>query len=86
MSFFKKEIPLGVRVRDALSGFTGMTTSRVEYITGCKQYGIQPPVGEDGKMPDVIYLDEQRLEVLDPQPVEQASRTTGGPMRDAPSR
>jgi hypothetical protein len=76
-------IALGAKVRDSITGFTGRATSRVEYITGCVQYGVLPEVKADGSYPNAEYIDEQRLEVIG-EPVAQASRPTGGPQRDAP--
>jgi hypothetical protein len=78
-------IVLGAKVRDQLTGFEGIATSRCEYITGCVQYGVLPQVKADGGYPDVIYIDDQRLQIIG-DPLPQASRPTGGPMRDAPSR
>jgi len=79
------KIALGAKVQDQITGFTGRATSRIEYITGCVQYGVLPEVKEDGKYPNVEYIDEQRLEVIG-EPIAQASRPTGGDMRDAPRR
>lgn len=81
----KQKIQLGEKVRDRLTGFEGRATSRVEYITGCVQYGVLPMAKGDGSYPDAVYIDEQRLEVIEPA-IAQASRPTGGPMRDAPTR
>lgn len=78
-------IALGAKVRDRLTGFEGVATARCEYITGCVQYGVLPMVKADGGYPDAVYIDEQRLEVIG-APMPQASRPTGGPQRDAPSR
>jgi len=76
-------IGLGSKVRDTITGFEGRTVSRIEYITGCVQYGVAPPVKADGTLPAHEYFDEQRLTVID-DPIAQASRPTGGPQRDAP--
>lgn len=76
-------IALGSKVVDRITGFEGRATSRVEYITGCVQYGVLPQVKSDGSYPNAEYIDEQRLEVLE-GPIAQASRPTGGLQRDAP--
>lgn len=78
-------IKLGSKVCDQLTGFKGRATSRIEYITGCVQYGVLPEVSEDGKYPTIEYIDEQRLQVIG-DPLDQACRPTGGPQRDAPRR
>jgi hypothetical protein len=71
-------IELGSKVRDQVSGFEGIATSRCEFINGCIQYGIRPTVGADGKIPDTQYLDEQHLVVIGPG-VIATPRPTGGP-------
>lgn len=58
-------IPLGCRAKDKITGFTGTVTSRHIHITGCDRYSLQPDVTPDGKLPDVIYFDETRLDVTD---------------------
>lgn len=78
-------IVLGSKVRDQITGFEGIATSRIEYITGCVQFGVLPPIKADGAYPNCEYIDEQRLDVLAP-PVGTASRPAGGDMRDAPRR
>lgn len=49
-------------MNDKVTGFTGTVTGRVEYLTGCRQYLVQPRVGEKGKYPDAHWFDEDRLE------------------------
>lgn len=53
---------LGKTFRCRITGFTGVATARVEYLTGCNQLHLQPPVKADGTFVDGAYLDEQRLE------------------------
>lgn len=59
---------LGWKVKDKITGFSGVATGYITYITGCSQYGIVPE-SKDGKYPDVIYIDKQRLEVVGKKPV-----------------
>lgn len=49
-------------MKDKVTGFTGIATSKHIYLTGCNQYGLQPKVDKDGKVPDKQYFDEGRLE------------------------
>ena len=37
-------IELGQKVQDSITGFAGLVTGRCEYITGCNQILIQPPI------------------------------------------
>ena len=54
---------LGKKAKDKITGFEGIITSRHEYLTGCAQYGIQPQIDKDGKVPDKAYFDEGRIEI-----------------------
>jgi hypothetical protein len=54
----------GQTVRDRITGLTGIIMCRVQYATGCIQYGITPTkLLKDGKLPEWTYLDEARLEI-----------------------
>jgi hypothetical protein len=64
MSAFKLE--LGQEGKDKITGFKGILTSRVEYLTGCNQYGITPSIGTDGKLGEIHYFDEGRIEIIVP--------------------
>lgn len=59
---------MGKKVKDTVTGFTGIVTAVVEYISGCVQLGIQPVVDKDGKKMDSEYFDEQRVEAIDKNP------------------
>jgi hypothetical protein len=59
---------IGDRVKDRISGFSGITTGRTEYINGCRQFLVKPEkVKDDGDKLDGIWIDEQTLEVVNPQ-------------------
>lgn len=53
---------LGVTAKDVVTGFKGIVTAHVEYLTGCTQYLVQPPVKKDGGYTDNKWFDEDRLE------------------------
>lgn len=61
------EIELGSKVRDPITGFTGIAVARVRYLAGCARVAIQPEwkKGEQ-RTPDMEYFDEPLLEVLSP--------------------
>lgn len=52
---------LGCTGTDAITGFTGVATGYVEYITGCNQFLLTPKVDEKGKPEDGRWFDEQRV-------------------------
>ena len=86
-----KTIKLGQRLKDKVTGLTGIATSRCEYLNGCVQFAIQPPVNEKGENVTDIWIDEGQLEFVDhgvlpeskPKPKPQAS--SGGGYRSHPS-
>lgn len=57
------KIELGVTVTDKITGFKGVVTGYVQYLTGCNQALVQPPVAKDGALRESFWLDEQRLTV-----------------------
>lgn len=56
-------IGLGDSVRDPISGFTGIVTAQVVYVTGAPQSCVQPPIAQDGAFRDGKYFDTERLEL-----------------------
>lgn len=85
------EIPLGSKVEDITDGFIGIVTSRTEYMNGCIQYYVRPPVDKKtGDAKDGCHIDIENLKVIGvgcskthPRskvvPLERA--TAGGPRR-----
>ena len=55
---------LGKEGRDKVTGFQGIITSKHIYLTGCTQYGLQPPVDKDGKFTEQNFFDEGRIEII----------------------
>lgn len=81
-------IELGDKVKEVVTGFEGVVTGRAEYLTGCTQFCVTPPV-KDGAIVDSVWFDETRLRVNE---TGAALRTTlakeptkaGGPQANAP--
>jgi cellulase/cellobiase CelA1 len=81
-------IALGSKVRDNITGFTGIATGRTVWLYGCERICIEPQELKDGKPIDAAWFDDQRVELVEesaPQVSPQSSATSGGPQRD-PSR
>lgn len=57
-------INLGDKVKDEVSGFTGIAIGRMIFLHGCDRVIVQPAVGKDGKMGDNATFDEPQLKVL----------------------
>ncbi len=64
----KSEFELGVRVRDTVTGFTGIVVCWLVYLNGCEHYGVVPAYDAEkhaGKYPAVEYIDVGQLEEVD---------------------
>lgn len=70
---------LGKTFTDRVTGFTGVCTARIEYITGCVHLGIQPAVDKEGKLPSMEYFDESRLKSESYEAVKLSEGPNGGP-------
>lgn len=69
---------LGVTVIDKVTGFKGVVTGYVQYLTGCNQVLVVPPVKADGSYADSHWFDVQRLTVLDEAPIVLDNSATPG--------
>lgn len=79
------ERPMGLKIRDRLTGFEGICTGRAEYLYGCAQLLLIPKKGKDGKFPEGVWVDEQRCEAVGSRVVNiQRVATSGGPQIEAP--
>lgn len=66
---------LGITLKDIVTGFKGIVMSRIEYLTGCNQYGICPKnLNKDGNPRDWQYFDEHRLQIVDAKPIKLANK------------
>lgn len=78
-------INLGDTVRDMVTGFEGVAISRVEYLNGCVQFCVKPPIDKDKKMRDGEYIDVHQLVIVSNKQARVEKSETGGAMRDNPS-
>ena len=78
-------IKLGSKVRDNITGLTGIAIARTEWLHGCARVVVEPQELKDGKPIEAICFDEQRPDVLEERPVltsKDSSAKTGGPQND----
>lgn len=77
-------IKLGDLVKDMITGFTGIATSRAEYLFGCVHIGItSTKVDKDGVPIGAMNFDEQRVVRVDKRDVvvsPDSTATSGGPV------
>ena len=81
MAGFKLE--LGIEVEDYVTGFRGIVTARCEYLTGCRQYAVQPKSKKKNSVDKGQWFDEDRLVVKGkgPKKPKPKKKRTGGPQR-----
>jgi hypothetical protein len=77
-------IHLGNRVKDSITGFEGIATARIEYLTGCAQIAVTPKMVPSPELPNTTeYFDEHRLtgeKLMEVVKTESANkRANGGP-------
>ena len=55
---------LGLTVKDKITGFEGIVTGYVTYLSGCNQCLMVPPKKKDGALGESQWFDEQRLDAV----------------------
>jgi hypothetical protein len=72
-------IELGDTAIDQITGFSGVVTGRVQYITGCDQLLLQPMMEADGKQLEARWVDVQRCGLLPSKRIVLDNSRTPGP-------
>lgn len=80
------DIVLGGQYKDIITNFTGVATGFTEYISGCNQVLLVPPVKDDGSYVDGMWFDVQRLERVEGTIVSLDNSKTPGFDKPAPKR
>lgn len=78
------ELGMEDRVRDRITGFAGVVTAVASYVTGCRQFFVQPKVDNDGKYQVGHWFDETRLELVALADISPAAERVenGGPQEN----
>ena len=90
----KEEIKLGDKVKDKVSGYEGIATSRTEFLNGCFQIEVTSRLKKGEKITvdslAGVAIDQQQLEKIGDglnTPKKKVKKThNGGPMRIVPRR
>lgn len=77
-----KDVVLGRKYRDTVSGWEGTATARYQYMNGCIRIEIAG-ADKDGK-PESFVFDVQQIEELDAPKIAVAPAATGGPRSNRP--
>ena len=68
-------IALGSRVRDIITGVKGVAIGRTEWLYGCTRIAVEHmDLDKDGKTKEANWLDEQRIELIDGEPIKASPR------------
>lgn len=73
---------LGVKMKDRITGLTGIAVFRVKHKYSGDRYGIQPSMNAKGEIPEIVQLDEQDIEQIDPPlpvPKKEKKKKEGPP-------
>jgi len=62
-------VELGMKVRDSITGYTGIAVARTQWLHGCVRITIQGDALKDGAPLDPYTVDEPQVEVV----VEEAA-------------
>ncbi len=73
------KINLGDKVKDSVTGFTGIVVALHKWLHGCTRCTVQPAVGKDGKLPEANAFDMPQLVVISKNKVKVGQGKTGGP-------
>lgn len=77
------QIEIGDRVKDVVTGFTGVVVGITKWMTGCDTVAVNPAEIKDGKPVENSYFDVNRLEIIKKQAVRMpkaaAATKPGGP-------
>ena len=77
-----KNIKLGDKVRDNISGLEGIAVARTEWLHGCIRIAVQPEA-KDNKVPDSVTFDEPQLKLVKKIPVlKEKERNHGAGRQD----
>jgi len=79
---FKYE--LGEQVKSMTTGVKGTITGRVQYITGCDQYCIQPKSKDGRSKPDSIWIDENAIKRCKGKRLKIDNSSIKGGVQDSP--
>ena len=79
-----EKIKLGSRVKDKITGITGIAIARCEWLYGCIRVTIQPEYFKEGEAAKTDTFDEEQLTTIDELvggvlvPVNRKKKVTGG--------
>lgn len=71
-------VELGDKVKDNVSGFTGVVTAITHFLNGCTQCEITPKAKEGEKYPEIVSIDIGQLIIIAPKRKKVKKKPIGG--------
>ena len=73
-------IKLGSKVKDKVTGYTGIATAATEYLQGCRRIAVQTKGLHEGKTVEADWFDEPQLLLIKENVIEEVEdKENGGP-------
>ena len=76
---------IGDIAQDNITGFAGLIDAKIEYLTGCTQFRLQPRELKDGKIQEAVWFDENRLATTEAGVLPRKTTDLGGPAPSLPA-
>lgn len=77
------KIQLGDKVKDSVTGFTGIAVGVTNWLHGCSRVIVQPEgVTKEGKTYENQSFDEPQLIIIKAKKVPKGATNTGGPRQE----
>lgn len=76
-------IRLGDRVKDKITGFTGVVVGITSWLNGCVRVGIQGASLKNGIPLGTEWIDEAQLKLVKAGVIKAVAEGPAGPRRDA---
>ena len=76
-------IKLGDKVKDRITGFTGVVTAISTFLNGCVRMSIQGIALKDGLPTVSEWIDEAQLKLVKAGVIKAVAQGPAGPRRDA---
>jgi len=73
----KKKIVLGNKVKDVVTGFTGIATAKTDYLNGCQQITITGKVSDSGEV-KIFDVDVKQVKYVGKGLVEAKKKKPAG--------
>lgn len=81
------EVKLGDLVKDTVTGYEGIVTSRTEFLNKCVRIGVQAQKLHEGRPVESQMFDIEQVELVEPTAVTTTKKAyTGGPKDFVPSQ